>query len=57
MKNSMRGFIDPYGLGFIVVVFGAFFFDIEDSFESHDQVQTKQQYSEQQQGVENADTK
>jgi len=33
MKRAMRGFIDPYGLGFVVVLIGAFYFDIQDSFE------------------------
>ncbi len=57
MKNSIRGFIDPYGLGLVVIIFGAFFFDIQNSFEPHGQDISSQQTTEKQQGMNHADTK
>ena len=33
MKKSERGFIDPYGLGFIVIVIGSLIGGIQDSWE------------------------
>jgi len=46
MKKSMQGFIDPYGLSLLVVLIGAFTFDIQDSFESRNNNDDVQQVSE-----------
>jgi len=37
MRNKQQGFIDPYGLGFIVIVIGALAGGIQNSWEDQEQ--------------------
>jgi len=42
VRKSERGAIDPYGLGFVVILFGALFGGIQHSGENQEQDNIKQ---------------